>query len=214
MEAAHFLFSFELGYGAALLMCELVARATRARVGLPNWPSHWPTVLQLVLAVGLYEGTSYWQHRLLHHVPWLWRFHALHHRGTRLNFLRTTRFHAVDIGSAAFVAYLPLVLLGTPDRLFTMLGVLLSALGILQHANIRMRTPIWLDRLVCTPAVHRHHHSHVRRENNTNFGNTVMIFDALFGTFGCPRRAGPPAVGIENERLSPSFVKQVFGPLA
>jgi sterol desaturase/sphingolipid hydroxylase (fatty acid hydroxylase superfamily) len=210
IEAAHFVFNFELGYGAALLLCELVAHATRTRELLPAWPSHWPMLLQLVVAVLIYEGTSYWQHRLIHHVPALWQFHALHHSGARLNFLRTVRFHALDIGSAAFVAYLPLVLLGTPDRFFTLLGVLLSALGVLQHANIRMRTPIWLDRVVCTPAVHRHHHSGVRRESDTNFGNTVMVFDLLFGTYGRPHCAGPERVGIENHKLPRSFWRQVF----
>jgi sterol desaturase/sphingolipid hydroxylase (fatty acid hydroxylase superfamily) len=210
IEAAHFVFSFELGYGAALLLCEVFSGAARAAVALPAWPSQAPGALQLALAVLLYEGTSYWQHRLIHHIPWLWRFHALHHSGTRLNFLRTARFHAIDIGSAAFVAYLPLVLLGAPDRLFTVLGVLLSALGVLQHANVRMRTPRWLDWLVCTPAVHRHHHSRARRENDSNFGNTVMIFDVLFGTFGRPRPAGPVFVGIENDRVAAGFWGQVF----
>jgi len=210
IEAAHFVFSFELGYGAALLLCEVVASATRSVVALPAWPSQASSALQLTLAVLLYEGTSYWQHRLIHHARWLWRFHALHHSGARLNLLRTARFHALDIGSAAFVAYLPLVLLGAPDRTFTLLGVLLSALGVLQHANVRMRTPAWLDWMVCTPAVHRHHHSRARREHDTNFGNTVMIFDLLFGTFGRPRRAGPALVGLENDRVSASFWGQVF----
>jgi sterol desaturase/sphingolipid hydroxylase (fatty acid hydroxylase superfamily) len=214
MEAAHFLLSFELGYGLALGACELVRRALDGHVALPRWPTHWPLAAQLLVGVLIYEGTSYWQHRFLHHSPTFWRFHALHHSGARLNLVRSIRFHAVDLGTAAFVAYLPLVLLSATDELFTVMGVLLSALGVLQHANIRVRTPSWADWLVCTPAVHRHHHSLDRAESGRNFGNTVMIFDVLFGTYGRPRPAGPVATGIDGPPVSRRFWGQIFGPFA
>jgi sterol desaturase/sphingolipid hydroxylase (fatty acid hydroxylase superfamily) len=192
---------------------ERLVRVAAAAVALPRWPSGWPLAAQLVLAVLLYEGTSYWQHRALHRVSSLFRFHALHHSGARLVFVRAVRFHAVDIGTASFAAYLPLVLLGAPDRLYTVLGVLLSALGMLQHANVRMRTPWWLDRVVCTPAVHWHHHSRLRDESDRNFGNTVMLFDLLFGTYGAPRPDGPAEIGIDDDPVPRGFLRQVMDPL-
>lgn len=209
VEAAHFVFSFELGYGIALLLCEGLQRL----LGLaPRWPTSWPMPVQIIVALLVYEGTSYWQHRALHAKDRLFRFHALHHSGSRLNFVRAVRFHAVDIGTASFVAYIPLVLLGTQEDVFTILGVLLSALGMLQHANIRMRTPWWLDRLVCTPAVHRLHHSRVRSESDRNFGNTVMLFDMLFGTYGAPDRPAPDEVGIADDPVPRGFIAQVISP--
>jgi sterol desaturase/sphingolipid hydroxylase (fatty acid hydroxylase superfamily) len=212
VEVAHFIFSFELGYGIALLACAGIERAVAGLVALPSWPSHWPVALQIVVALLVYEGTTYWQHRALHRYERLFRFHALHHAGTRLNFIRAVRFHAVDIGTASFVAYLPLVLLHAPDDLFTYLAILLSALGMLQHANIRMRTPRWLDALVCTPAVHRRHHSRSRAENDTNFSNSVMIFDHLFGTYGHPRSPVVEVIGIENDSVPRGFFAQVLSP--
>jgi sterol desaturase/sphingolipid hydroxylase (fatty acid hydroxylase superfamily) len=212
MEAAHFLLSFELGYGIALGACELTRMGLGAIVTLPRWPAHWPMAAQLVAGVLLYEGTSYWQHRFIHRFPWFWRFHALHHSGGRLNLVRAIRFHAVDIGTAAFVAYVPLVLLSASDELFTLMGVFLSALGVLQHANIRVRTPAWADLLVCTPAVHRHHHSRDLAESNHNFGNTVMLFDLLFGTYGRPRPGGPVAMGIEEDPVPRDLRGQILGP--
>jgi len=215
MEAAHFVFSFELGYGLSMLVCSGLAIGLRRALPIPSWPtSSWPMPIQVLVAVLVYEGTSYWQHRLIHRVPWFWRFHALHHSGERLNFVRCVRFHAVDIGTASFVAYVPLVLLDASDRLFTIMGVMLSALGILQHANIRMRTPRWLDRLVCTPAVHRFHHSRVFSEQDKNFGNTVMIFDMLFGTYLAPRcKSGPSEMGLDDDAVPrASFVAQITTP--
>lgn len=212
VEALHFGLGFELGYGLALGASELLARIARHALAVPEWPSAWPLAAQMTLAVLLYEGTSYWQHRLLHRSARLWRFHVLHHAGPRLNFVRAVRFHTVDIATASFVSYFPLVLLGAPDALFTEMGVVLSALGILQHANIRMRTPAWLDAIVCTPAVHRHHHSVRRDENDTNFGNTVMVFDHLFGTYGRPGAEIPEIVGVEGEALPRGFLAQVAAP--
>lgn len=212
-EAAHFVFDFEVGYGVSLAACELVGRGARALLPIPGWPTHWPMALQIFVAVLVYEGTSYWQHRALHVFPRLWRFHALHHSGARLDFTRAVRFHAVDIGTASFVAYAPLVIFAAPDDLFARMGVLLSALGILQHANVRMRTPRWLGKLVCTPAVHRHHHSAVRAEGDTNYGNTVMLFDLLFGTFGDPPRPIPETIGIDGDPVPKDFWGQLLGPL-
>jgi sterol desaturase/sphingolipid hydroxylase (fatty acid hydroxylase superfamily) len=213
MEATHFVFNFEFGYGLALLACEVVKRLLAGVVSLPPWPAHLPVPLQIFLAALLYEGTSYWQHRALHRFPSLWRFHLLHHGGTRMNFTRAVRFHFVDIGTAAFVAYLPLVVLETPDAVVTLLSVMLSIIGALQHANIRMRTPGWLDYLVCTPALHRFHHSKLTSESNHNFGNTVMVFDLLFGSFGQPLHPeGPAAIGVEGEQLPEGLRAQFFAP--
>lgn len=211
-EAAHFIFNFEFGYGLSLLATALFERWIRMVIPASTWPVHWPLALQLFLAVLCYEGTSYWQHRLLHRVPSLWRFHALHHSGTRLNFLRCVRFHFVDIATAAFVSYVPLAILGAPDDIVTLLAILLSVMGILQHANIRMRSPNWLDRLICTPAVHRHHHSSALHEGDRNFGNSVMLLDMLFGTYGAPNSAGPATVGIENDPVPRDFLGQTLGP--
>ncbi len=211
-EVAHFLLSFELGYGLALAASAVLAQALSALVAIPRWPGGWPMALQMLVGVLAYEATSYWQHRLFHARQGLWRFHALHHSGPRLNLVRAVRFHAVDIFAASFVAYAPLIVLGAPDRLFTLLGVLLSTLGVLQHANVRVRTPAWLDWLVCTPAVHRHHHSIDRGESDRNFGNTLMIFDVLFGTYARPRPGGPAVMGIEDDQVPRDLWGQISGP--
>lgn len=211
-EAAHYIFNFEFGYGLSLLATAGFEKSMRIVIPASTWPTQWPLALQLLLAMLLYEGTSYWQHRLLHRVPSLWRFHALHHSGARLNFLRCVRFHFVDIATAAFVSYVPLAILGAPDSMVTLLAILLSVMGILQHANIRMRSPAWLDRLICTPAVHRHHHSSALHEGNTNFGNSVMLFDILFGSYGAPHPVGPVAVGIEQDPVPRDFIGQTLGP--
>lgn len=212
VEAAHFVFNFEFGYGLALLASAALERALRA-VFPPAWPHGWPVALQLLLAVTLYEATSYWQHRLFHRRPRLWDFHALHHSGSSMDWTRAVRFHFVDFSTVAFLAYLPLVVLGTPENIITLLAILVSALGLMHHGNFRARTPAWLDWLICTPAVHRRHHSRVWQESDANFANTVMIFDILFGTYARPHPVGPEALGIDNDPVPAGFWAQFLGPL-
>lgn len=212
LEAAHFVFNFELGYGLGLLGIELLDRGLR-QAWAPFWPTSWPAPLQLLLAVTLYESTSYWQHRLFHRRAGLWAFHALHHSGSHLDLFRSARFHFIDFSTVSFIAFLPLVVCGAPPAIVTLLAVLVSALGLAHHGNVRQRTPAWLDWLVCTPAVHRRHHSRRREESDANFGNTLMIFDVLFGTWARPTHAGgPPELGIEEDPLPGGFRGQLLGP--
>jgi sterol desaturase/sphingolipid hydroxylase (fatty acid hydroxylase superfamily) len=213
VEIAHFLLDYNLGYALAFAALVPIARAAAALFPVAPWPAAWPLPLQIALAALLAEAASYWQHRLSHRNAWLWRFHALHHSGGRLNLARTARFHFVDIGPGAFLVFLPLVLLRAPDVILTWAAALSGAVGVLQHSNIRVRTPAWLDRLICTPAVHRFHHSRAGRESNANFGTLVMVFDRLFGSYQLPDGPGPAAVGIEDDPVPrDDFMRQVLGP--
>jgi sterol desaturase/sphingolipid hydroxylase (fatty acid hydroxylase superfamily) len=214
-ELGHFLLGNQAGalagYGAVVGLTSAGASLLGSRLHAPLWPSHVPLALQVVLAVLLGEAVGYWQHRLAHRSRWLWRFHAIHHSGERLNLPRAGRFHFVDIATAVFMTYLPPALLGAPPVVFTWLAVVNGTLGVIQHANVRVRTPRWLDRVICTPAVHRFHHSREGRGADGNFATTFMIFDGLFGSYVPPEGPGPIAVGIENDPVACGFWRQLAG---
>jgi sterol desaturase/sphingolipid hydroxylase (fatty acid hydroxylase superfamily) len=212
VEIGHLVFNLEVGYGVALAAIagtSVLARRASLEV---VWPSALPLAAQVALALVVYEATSYWQHRLSHRVPWLWRFHLLHHSGERLNLVRLFRFQSVDLALAAFAGWLPLVLLGTPDKVMALMVGVITGFSIVQHANLRMRTPAWLDRLLCTAAVHRHHHSVRTEESDRNFGTTVMWFDHLFGTWGRPHLVGPERMGVERDPMPSGFLAQYLWP--
>ena len=212
VETAHFFLNYQFGYALALALCTALGSQLEASRVPALWPARLPIGVQIVLAILATEGISYWQHRLFHRVPRLWRFHALHHRGERLNLVRAGRFHFVDVGAGALFLFVPLVLLRAPEGILVWTAATQGAFGVLQHANIRMRTPSWLDGVICTPAVHRYHHSRIAGESDANFGTTVMLFDRLFRTYVRPAAPGPEAVGVENDPLPSGFWRQVVGP--
>ena len=210
-ELAHYLFNFNIGYAVGLI--PLVALAAAAAKFCPDaWPTGWPLALQVVMATFLGEAVSYWQHRLIHRIDWLWPFHALHHSGATLNLYRSARFHFVDLASAFFLLALPLVLLRAPEVIFAWTAAIYGAISVMQHSNVRLTTPPFLDRVICTPAVHRYHHSSDKSESDGNFGTQVMLIDQLFGTFIMPSKAGPAVIGIENDRTRPGFWAQTLDP--
>jgi len=176
------------------------------------WPADLPVVGQVVLALIVAEFFIYWQHRAVHTVPALWRLHALHHSTARMTFFKTTRIHALDIGSATFLSLAPLFALGAPLPVLLWVTAFGNFAAQSQHANVRLRTPAWLNGVVGTPAVHWLHHSLDLREGNSNFGMNLMLWDRLFGTYIAPSSTPQQVLGIEPDLVPRRFIGQLTLP--
>lgn len=174
------------------------------------WPAHWPLLAQVVLALVVAELGLYAAHRSAHEWPPLWRFHALHHSVRRLWVVNTGRFHAMDSAFKAVLGQLLLYLLGAPVAVFAWVGAVTAITGLLTHCNIALRTG-WLDRVFSTSALHRWHHSRVPSEGNRNYGENIVLWDLLFGTWFNPPCRPPADIGIDG-RIAPGFLAQLMQP--
>ncbi|OWQ91861.1 sterol desaturase [Roseateles aquatilis] len=181
------------------------------RVSIGVWPTHWPLVVQVVIALVVVELGLYVAHRSAHEWPLLWRFHALHHSVRRLWVLNTGRFHVIDSAFKAVLGQIPLYLLGAPLAVFAWVGAVTAVTGLLTHCNIELRTG-WLDRVFSTPALHRWHHSRVLEEGNRNYGENIVLWDLLFGTYLRPRHRPPVDIGIDGH-VETGFLAQLMQPL-
>ena len=169
-----------------------------AEFGSPLWPNEWPLAFQLMLALVIIELPQYWLHRLEHETDWLWRFHATHHSAPRLYWLNAARFHVVDIGLLAILYTVPLVALGAGEAVFGLWIVASTIHGICQHANMQIRCGP-LNWIFSMAELHRWHHSPLVRESNTNYGQTLILWDIVFGTRFLPKDRKPPeAVGLAD----------------
>jgi sterol desaturase/sphingolipid hydroxylase (fatty acid hydroxylase superfamily) len=175
----------------------LAARLS-ADLGSPIWPNEWPLAYQLILALVIIEFPQYWLHRLEHETKWLWRFHATHHSAPRLYWLNAARFHFVDIGLLTMLYTVPLVALGAGEPVFGLWIVASTIHGICQHANMQIRCGP-LNWIFSMAELHRWHHSPLVRESNTHYGQTLILWDIVFGTRFLPADRKPPeAVGIAD----------------
>lgn len=165
--------------------------------GLLNGPlvPAMPLIAQSGIAIIAFSLVSYGLHRLMHRSDFLWRWHAVHHSDRQLDFSTGFRAHPFEtILSAASLA-LTTVLLGLDPWAVAAALIVLHALDLASHSNLVMPRAAErvLGQLVVTPAIHARHHSADRSEHDSNFGNGLILWDRVFGTFSGahpPQRIG------------------------
>lgn len=174
-----------------LTAVSLAIRCEVAGVGLLNVVtfSGW---LEVVIAVVLLDFVMYWQHRLFHTVPLLWRLHRVHHADLHVDWTTGVRFHPLEYSVSMGIKFTAMLLIGASPLAVIVFEVLLNATSMFNHANARM--PVSMDRillrLLVTPSLHRIHHSVMLTEQRHNYGFNLTLWDRLFGTLLTPESRG------------------------
>jgi sterol desaturase/sphingolipid hydroxylase (fatty acid hydroxylase superfamily) len=167
-------------------------------LGVSLWPGDWPLALQVLFALLIGELPGYWVHRWQHAWDGLWRFHSVHHSAPRLYWLNAGRFHPVDVLSTYVPSYLLLVALGCTETVMAYFGLITAVHGIFQHSNLQLKCGP-LNWFFSMAELHRWHHSRTLAEADTNFGQTVIVWDWVFGTRYLPVDREPPRdIGIAD----------------
>ena len=173
------------------------------------WPDHWSLWAQIPLAVAVADLALYMAHRLMHDTDIGWRIHFVHHSPTKLHLFASARSHPLNVGIKLLTETGILILLGVPAEVMTVWFCLMTTNGLLQHANIDVRTGP-LDLFLATPEVHRTHHDAHLGPNN--FGSTTTIWDRLFGTFQSPALVPVGQVGIEGSTVPEHYLAHLGVP--
>ena len=166
-------------------------------VAIPNW-------LAIILAVVLLDLAVYFQHRVFHRIPMLWRLHRMHHADLEFDVTTGSRFHPIEILISLAFKIVVVLLFGTSAIAVLVFEVLLNGTAMFNHGNIKI--PVITDKflrwMVVTPDMHRVHHSIVHDEMNSNFGFNVPWWDRLLGTYRAQPKAGHDGmtIGVEQFR--------------
>ena len=181
--------------------------------GSDLWPTTWPFLAQLPLALVAAEFPKYWHHRLQHNTDFLWRFHATHHSAPRLYWLNAARFHPIDIFTDGLLGGVTLVALGCQIEVLGLFLLVSGVHGFFQHANLPLRCGP-LNYFFSMAELHRWHHSKTMQESNHNYGQNVIVWDLVFGTFFWPKDREPPEdIGIPDLPTFPmTFWQQLASP--
>ena len=144
-----------------------------------------PVIVQWLICLLLLDLLIYWQHRVLHLAPWLWRIHRLHHSDLHFDATTALRFHPVEMLLSLLIKMLAVIALGLPPETIIVFEILLSAMALFNHSNIQLPAP--MEKIVrpflVTPSMHRIHHSLNMQESNRNFGFNLSCWDRLFGSY-------------------------------
>jgi len=205
-----------LGQVTFVFAAAWLAGEVSERFGATLWPAHGPLVLQIAAVVFLADGLDYARHRLVHTVPWLWPVHALHHDVDRLTVLKSGRGHFLDMLTRSLLVYAPFALVGAPREGMLAYAAAVTVFGPIAHANVAVRLPGFMHRLVLTPQVHRIHHARPLSLSSRNYANVFPFWDQLFGTFEDPRRHEDLDIeyGVESGAQPDGILGQVAAPFA
>lgn len=141
---------------------------------------------QFLLAVFVADMTQALLHRAYHNVPWLWRFHAVHHSSREMDWLAGSRIHFVEIVLTRSVVLLPLLILGFSTSAVNAYVILVGLQAVLAHANLGIRFG-WLEYLLVLPRYHHWHHARHKDYLDVNYAIHLPLVDMLMGTFKLPR---------------------------
>ena len=160
-----------------------VFAASRDGGGLMGY-ADLPLWAEFIACLVLLDLTLYWQHRLLHKVPFLWRLHAPHHGDRTLNVSSAVRFHPFEALFSTAVKALAVAVLGAPAAAVILFELLLNGASLFNHANWSLgRADALLQKLIVTPDMHRLHHSRLDAESRRNFGFFLSLWDRLFASY-------------------------------
>jgi sterol desaturase/sphingolipid hydroxylase (fatty acid hydroxylase superfamily) len=173
-----------------------------------------PMWFRVIGALVVGEIGFYWGHRWSHQIPFLWRFHAIHHSAEEMDWLVGSRAHPVDFVFTRLSGFVPMYVLGLAQPtgrsidVVTFLVILVSILwGFFVHSNLTWRFGP-LEWLVSTPAFHHWHHTY-SGPINKNYAPLMPFIDVLFRTHYRQGQQWPERYGTEREVPSNLFAQLV-----
>lgn len=178
--------------------------------GLTGFVVSQPLWVQLPAAIIIGDIGMYAAHRMFHAVPFLWRFHAVHHSIEELDWLAAHRTHPLDQAISSGLSILPLLALGFSEAAMASYGLVYLLQSHLLHANVRLPFGPFA-RLVASPHFHHWHHANVPGSHDKNFSAQLTFMDWIFGTLHLPE-ALPARYGTDDD-VPQIYPLQLLWPL-
>ncbi|MEO5687954.1 MAG: sterol desaturase family protein [Burkholderiaceae bacterium] len=172
-----------------------------------------PWLVQIFLAILVADLCEYAVHRLFHTVPWLWRFHAIHHSSKALDWIAGSRSHLIDDVVVRGFMLVPMMFIFPHDIIVAYL-FFVTIHATWTHCNFGP-TLTWLEPFIILPRYHHWHHTSQEEAIDRNFAIHFPWIDRIFGTYYLPaNNEWPHTYGLHNETLPPGFWAQAFYPFS
>jgi sterol desaturase/sphingolipid hydroxylase (fatty acid hydroxylase superfamily) len=168
-----------------------------------------PWLLQLLLAIVIADLAEWTVHYALHKVPYLWRFHSIHHSSPALDWIAGSRSHFFDDTLVRGFILVPLML-GFSQNIILAYLVFVTLHATWTHCNFAPGIK-WLERYVVLPRYHHWHHSSQKQAIDKNFAIHFPWIDRLFGTHYLPDE-WPQVYGLAGELIPSGFIRQTYQP--
>jgi len=170
-----------------------------------------PFFLQLAAIILVADLVQYWTHRAYHEVPFLWRFHAVHHSTKVMDWMAGSRQHIFELIFTRVGVLGALYVLGFSEAVMNVYIIIVGFQAVFNHANVSLP---WgpLKYIIVTPDFHHWHHSSDREALDKNYAAHYAFLDYIFGTAVKSDRKFPKEYGVLGDYMPHGFVKQQMFP--
>jgi len=166
---------------------------------------------QLLLCVLTADLVEYWIHRAYHEVPYLWKYHAVHHSSEVMDWLAGSRLHLLEIIVTRVLILGAIYVMGFSKGVLDAYIIIVGFQAVFNHANIHIN---WgpLRYLLVTPDFHHWHHSSDDEAIDRNYAAHFSFIDYLFGTAVDSEKRFPEKYGVVGGYVPYGFVQQQLFP--
>lgn len=184
---------------APLVVVPITALAAGHALWRPWW---WGGPAGLALDILLLDFLIYWWHRANHELPFLWRFHSVHHFDATLDTTSAVRFHFGEVLLSALARAAVILVIGFPLASVFAFEALVLIAALFHHSNLRLPAGFEaaLARVIITPSIHWVHHHAVRSDTDSNYGTIFSFWDPLFRSRSKTPRTAGMAIGVQDRR--------------
>lgn len=143
-----------------------------------------PQWVHFIVSFVLLDYSNYIWHILLHKLPFMWRFHLVHHSDLDLDITTAFRFHFGEMIGSIFFRGAAVVLIGASPLLILIYEIVFEAATQFHHSNTKLpfRFEKILNYVVVTPRMHGIHHSMIKKEADSNYSVIFSFWDRLHKT--------------------------------
>ena len=165
--------------------------------------------LQMLIVFIVSDFKEYIRHIAFHRFKPLWKLHEFHHSATGFSMITSYRGHFLEHSIAAFFKVIPYVVLGAPLHSYIIISSFIKIHHLLVHSSIKTDWGFIGKYILASPDSHKIHHSIKPEHYDKNFGDTLIIWDKIFGTFQPSEQVNE--IGIpENPYNKKGYVVDVF----
>ncbi len=170
-----------------------------------------PFLPQLLLCILVADLMQYWTHRAYHEVPFLWKFHAVHHSAKTMDWIAGSRMHVLELIFTRVCVLGPLYVFGFSKGVMDAYIIVVGFQAVFNHANVHLP---WgpLRYLIVTPDFHHWHHSSDKEALDRNYAAHYAFLDHIFRTVVKSDRQFPEQYGVLGDYMPGGFVKQQLFP--
>jgi sterol desaturase/sphingolipid hydroxylase (fatty acid hydroxylase superfamily) len=158
-------------------------------------------VLSFLFHLVIVDLFLYWWHRFNHQIPFLWRFHHVHHLDETLDISSGVRFHFGEVILSALVRSALIIAFNITLTNLLLIEAIILISSIFHHSNINLPKNLEniFSKIIVTPSIHWVHHHKRQSETDANYSTIFSWWDKIFKSkSNFERKIGMP-IGVEGD---------------